>query len=220
MKRGIYWGILILMMEHPWFRDPRSPRGPPRGPSSELVGRLAKELGSTTKQAEGAAGSLFRLAKTRMAPETFSKVATAIPDMDQLLAAAPAIEAKGAAAGALGKKVGAEGLGSLAEVTQSFKKLGLKPDMVKKAVPVVTDYVGKKRAAGIWPSSWGIPCSRGRARRTGRQSARQYGTVCVARGGFAFGCYCAQSNAQPRRAGCCEMHGERPGPKKSARGSQ
>ena len=79
-----------------------------------------------------------------MTPESFGKVATAVPGMDQLLAAAPSIEAKGAAAGALGKKVGAEGLGSLAEVTQSFKKLGLKPDMVKKAVPVVTDYVGKK----------------------------------------------------------------------------
>ena len=72
------------------------------------MGQLAKELGSTTKQAEGAAGSHFRLAKTRMTPETFSEVATAVPGMDQLVAAAPAIEAKGAAAGALGKKIGAE----------------------------------------------------------------------------------------------------------------
>jgi uncharacterized protein VcgC/VcgE DUF2780 len=69
---------------------------------------------------------------------------TAVPRMDQLLAAAPAIEAKGAAAGTLGKKIGAEGLGSLAEVTQSFNELGLKPDMGKKAVPVGTDYIGKK----------------------------------------------------------------------------
>jgi hypothetical protein len=64
--------------------------------------------------------------------------------MDGLLAAAPALDAKAAGAAALGKKVGAEGLGGLAEVTQSFRKLGLKPDMVKKAVPVVTDYIGKK----------------------------------------------------------------------------
>ena len=144
MNRGIYWGILILMMGASVVPGSALAQGSAAGPSSELVGQLAKELGSTTKQAEGAAGSLFRLAKTRMTPETFSKVATAVPGMDRLLAAAPAIEAKGAAAGALGKKVGAEGLGSLAEVAQSFKKLGLKPDMVKKAVPVVTDYVGKK----------------------------------------------------------------------------
>ena len=110
MKRGIYWGILILMVGASVVPGSALAQGSAAGPSSELVGRLTKELGSTTKQAEGAAGSLFRLAKTRMTPETFSKVATAVPDMDQLLAAAPAIEAKGAAAGALGKKVGAEGL--------------------------------------------------------------------------------------------------------------
>ena len=143
MNRGIYC-ILILMMGASVVPGSALAQGSATGTSSELVGHLAKELGSTTKQAEGAAGSLFRLAKTRMTPENFSKIATAVPGMDRLLAAAPVIEGKGAGAAALGKKVGAEGLGSLAEVTQSFRKLGLKPDMVKKAVPVVTDYVGKK----------------------------------------------------------------------------
>jgi hypothetical protein len=144
MNRVIYWGILTLMMGASVVQGSALAQGSAAGTSSELVGQLAKELGSTTKQAEGAAGSLFRLAKTRMTPENFSKVATAVPGMDRLLAAAPALEAKGAGAGALAKKVGAEGLGSLAEVTQSFRKLGLKPDMVKKAVPVLTDYIGKK----------------------------------------------------------------------------
>jgi Protein of unknown function VcgC/VcgE (DUF2780) len=64
--------------------------------------------------------------------------------MDRLLAAAPALDAKAAGAGALGQAVGAEGLGDLAGVAQSFKKLGLKGEMVKKAVPVLTNYVGKK----------------------------------------------------------------------------
>jgi hypothetical protein len=144
MNRVIYWGILILMMGASMVPGSALAQGSPAGASSELVGQLAKELGASTKQAEGAAGSLFRLAKTRMTPENFSKVANAVPGMDRLLAAAPALEGKGAAAGALAKKAGAEGLGSLAEVTQSFRKLGLKPDMVKKAVPVVTDFVGKK----------------------------------------------------------------------------
>jgi hypothetical protein len=143
MNRVIYWGILILMMGAFVVPESALAQGSGAGPSSELVGQLAKELGSTTKQAEGAAGSLLRLAKTRMTPEDFSKVATAVPGVDRLLAAAPALEAKGAA-GALAKKVGAEGLGGLAEVMESFRKLGLKPDMVKKAVPVVTDYIGKR----------------------------------------------------------------------------
>jgi hypothetical protein len=144
MNRVICWGILILMMGACVVPGSALAQGSAAGTSAELVGQLAKELGSTTKQAEGAAGSLFRLAKTRMTPENFGKVANAVPGMDGLLAAAPALEAKGGGAGAVGKKVGAEGLGSLAEVAQSFRKLGLKPDMVKKAVPVVTDYIGKK----------------------------------------------------------------------------
>jgi hypothetical protein len=114
------------------------------GGSTELVGLLAKEMGSSTKQAQGAAGSLFRLAKTRMSPEDFGKVATAVPGMDGLLKAAPALGGKAGAAAALGQAVGDEGLGSMAGVVQSFKKLGLKADMVKKAVPVLTNYVGKK----------------------------------------------------------------------------
>ena len=58
MKRGIYWGILILMMGTSAVPGSALAQGPAAGPSSELVGQLAKELGSTTKQAEGAAGSL------------------------------------------------------------------------------------------------------------------------------------------------------------------
>jgi hypothetical protein len=142
MNRAICWGVLILMMAifAPGVARAQAPA------SGELVGLLAKELGSTTTQAEGAAGSLFRLAKGRMTPENFGKVASAVPDMDKLLAAAPALDAKAAGAGALAKAVGAEGL---AGVAQSFSKLGLKPDMVKKAVPVLTNFVGKKGGADV-----------------------------------------------------------------------
>ena len=144
MNRAISWSVVILVAAA--FVAPASVRAQTSaaGASSELVSQLAKELGSTTKQAEGAAGSLFRLAKTRMTPENFGKVTSAVPDMDRLLAAAPALDAKAAGAGALGQAVGVEGLGGLAGVAQSFKKLGLKSDMVKKAVPVLTNYVGKK----------------------------------------------------------------------------
>src|SRR4030095_12026457 len=113
MNRAVCWVLIVAAFVAPGSALAQAPAG---GASSELTSLLAKELGSTTKQAEGAAGSLFRLAKTRMTPENFSKVATAVPDMDRLVAAAPALDAKGAAAGALGKKVGAEGLESLAEV--------------------------------------------------------------------------------------------------------
>src|SRR4029453_16761909 len=67
--------------------------------SPELVGALSKELGATPDQAAGAAGSLFGIAKSRLKPEEFSKVAAAVPGMDSLLKAAPTA---GAAVGTSG----------------------------------------------------------------------------------------------------------------------
>ena len=58
--------------------------------SPELVGALSKELNSTPEQAAGAAGALFGVAKSRLKPEEFAKVSSAVPGMDSLLSAAPA----------------------------------------------------------------------------------------------------------------------------------
>src|SRR3954463_6092839 len=78
--------------------------------SPELVSALSKQLGSTPKQAEGAAGSLFGVAKSKLSPADWAKVAGAVPGMDGLLKAAPATSnATGATALA-----GAAGLGNLA----------------------------------------------------------------------------------------------------------
>jgi hypothetical protein len=149
MKRAVCWTVLIMAAA---FLVPGSTlaQAPAGGASSELVSQLAKEIGATAKQAEGAAGSLFRLAKSRMTPENFGKVASAVPDMDKLLAAAPALDGKAAgAAAAIGQTVGKEGIGDLAAVTQSFRKLGLKGDAVKKAIPVLTDFVGKRSGGDL-----------------------------------------------------------------------
>jgi Protein of unknown function VcgC/VcgE (DUF2780) len=114
--------------------------------SPELVGSLAKELGATPEQAAGAAGSLFGVAKSRLKPEDFSKVAAAVPGMDSLLNAAPA-----AAAGGLSSIAGAAGgaAGGLASAANAFTKLGLKPSMVAQAVPVLTNYVTKTGGAQV-----------------------------------------------------------------------
>src|SRR5262245_22847960 len=87
----------------------------------ELVGNLAKELSATPQQAEGAAGALFDVAKSRLSPGDWGKVSQAVPGIDGLLKAAPAL---GAASGALGKT------GGLGNATAAFQKLGLKPEMV------------------------------------------------------------------------------------------
>ncbi len=57
----------------------------PKVANPELVGQLAKELGSTPAQAEGAAGSLFGLAKSRLKPEEFAQVAKAVPVLTQFV---------------------------------------------------------------------------------------------------------------------------------------
>lgn len=114
----------------------------------ELVGSLAKELGATPQQAEGAAGALFGAARQKMPAADWSKVSAAVPGMDGLLKAAPAMGAAGggaaaAAAGALG------GAGGLAGAASAFSKLGLKPEMVAKAVPILTQYVSKSGGSAV-----------------------------------------------------------------------
>jgi hypothetical protein len=109
----------------------------------ELVGSLAKELGATAQQAEGAAGALFDVAKSRLSPGDWGKVSQAVPGIDGLLKAAPAVAAASGAAGALSKA------GGLGNATAAFQKLGLKPEMVMKAIPILTQYVTKSGGAGV-----------------------------------------------------------------------
>ena len=108
--------------------------------SPDLVGALSKELGSTPEQAAGAAGSLFGVAQSRLKPEEFSQVSKAVPGMDALLKAAPSVGAMSALGGS------ASGLASAAS---AFTKLGLKPDMVAKAVPILTSFVSKSGGASV-----------------------------------------------------------------------
>jgi hypothetical protein len=114
--------------------------------SPELVGALSKEIGSTPEQAAGAAGALFGLAKSRLKADEFSQISKAVPGMDSLLQLAPAASAvAGTAGGGLGQMAGAAT--GLASAASAFTKLGLKPDLVAKAIPVLTSFVTKSGGA-------------------------------------------------------------------------
>jgi hypothetical protein len=114
---------------------------PAKAANPELVGMITKEVGVTQAQAEGGAGALLGLAKSRLSADEFGKVSAAIPGTDALLKAAPAV---GGAAGALGSLAGgASGLGAVAG---SFSKLGLTPDAAAKMAPVLLKYVNGKGA--------------------------------------------------------------------------
>ena len=116
--------------------------------SPDLVNSLAKEIGGTPQQAAGAAGALFGVAKSKLSPGDFAQVSKAVPGMDSLLAAAPILAAaSGGAGGAIAKAAG--GAGGLASAAQAFTKLGLKPEMVSKAIPILTQFVTKSGGAGV-----------------------------------------------------------------------
>jgi hypothetical protein len=115
------------------------------GVDPQFISSLAQGLGgATNQQAEGAAGAIFGLAKSRLSAEDFAKVAGAVPGMDGLLKAAPAP----AAASAIGTS-GVANLAGLSSVAGAFSKLGLKPDMVSKAIPIITGYVTKSGGSAV-----------------------------------------------------------------------
>jgi hypothetical protein len=117
--------------------------------SPELVGQLVNELGITPRQAEGAAGTLFGVAKDKLKAEDFAKVAAAVPNMDALLKAAPAPDAKSAALGMLGGTGGAGSVGTTAAAATTMSKLGLKAETIVKVAPVLVKAVQAKGGAEV-----------------------------------------------------------------------
>jgi len=123
--------------------------------SPELVGRLVNELGLKPGQAEGAAGTLFGVAKGRLSPADFGKVAGAVPNMDGLLKAAPSAQAatgdaKISATELLAKAGGAAGgLGTMAAATETLSKLGIKPETIAKLAPTLIKAVESKGGAEV-----------------------------------------------------------------------
>lgn len=113
--------------------------------SPDLVGALSKELGASPAQAAGAAGSLFGVAKSRLKPEEFGQISKAVPGMDSLLRAAPAAAVVGTSG--VGQLAGSAA--GLASAASAFSKLGLKPELVAKAIPVLTQFVGKTGGANV-----------------------------------------------------------------------
>jgi len=123
--------------------------------SPELVGRLVSELGLKPGQAEGAAGTLFGVAKGRLSPADFGKVANAVPNMDGLLKAAPSTQAatgdaKASATDLLAKVGGsAGGIGTMAAAAETLSKLGIKPETIAKLAPTLVKAVESKGGAEI-----------------------------------------------------------------------
>ena len=116
-------------------------------PSPELVGNLTKGLSVTPQQATGGAGALFNLAKSRLNPTDFSKIAAVVPGMDSFLKAAPSTSKSSGLSGLTSALPGS--VGGVASAASSFQKLGLSPDMVTKFAPILTNFVQAKGGANV-----------------------------------------------------------------------
>lgn len=114
--------------------------------SPELVGQLTQGLSVTPEQATGGAGALFGLAKSKLSPADFGKIAAVVPGMDSFLKAAPSTGGSGLSnlTGSLPGNVG-----GLASAATAFQKLGLSPDMVGKFVPILTNFVQAKGGSNV-----------------------------------------------------------------------
>jgi Protein of unknown function VcgC/VcgE (DUF2780) len=92
--------------------------------TSGLAGLLMQQLGVSQLHAEGGAGALFQLAKSRMSTGDFTTLSKSVPEMKVFLAAAPPASPLGG--------------GGMAA---TFLEIGLKPDMVQKFIPIMLEYV-------------------------------------------------------------------------------
>jgi hypothetical protein len=142
MKKFIFAAMCVALVAGSAAAQTESAAAAAAKASPDLVAALSKELSATPEQAAGAAGALFGTAKSRLAPADWTKVAQAVPGMASLLKAAPAA-AGGGAANPLSPVAG------LASAASAFSKLGLSPDLVAKAVPVLTSFVGKSGGADV-----------------------------------------------------------------------
>ncbi len=131
------------------------------GGQGGIVQLLANQLGISSNQAAGGAGSIFRAASENMTPQEFSTVSQSIPDMDNLLAAAPTLPATGVPGGASSSMLGGGNqMGSAAGLASAFQQLNLSPDMVGKFLPIITkslESTGGSAAAGLLRSALSMP---------------------------------------------------------------
>ncbi len=112
----------------------------------ELLQMLSSQLGITEEQAKGGSGLLLKMAKEKLGSDEFSKVASSVPGLDDLISSAPE---SGGIAGALGGLAsslggGAGQLGNLAGLAGGFKNLNLDASLVGKFIPVILSFVQSK----------------------------------------------------------------------------
>jgi hypothetical protein len=112
-------------------------------PAGSLTELLMQRTGVTGAQAQGGAGALFQMAKSKLSPDSFGQLEQAVPGMQGMLGAAPALSQPSGLLGGLSSLAGGSGgsAGNLLSVASAFQQQGMSPAMVQQFIPVVIDYV-------------------------------------------------------------------------------
>ena len=129
---------------------------PAQALSADLIGMLTSQLGISEQQAEGGAGALFQSAKSNMSGSDFSQLSGIVPNMGDLLSAAPKGGDAAAATGLVGNLLGggkpsatSQLVGQLGEMTGVFSTLGMSADQVMPFVDIVLNYVKSEGGSGM-----------------------------------------------------------------------
>jgi hypothetical protein len=111
--------------------------------AGDLVGLAMSQLNLTKPQAEGGLGSLFGLAKSNLSGDEFGQIASAVPSMDSLLAAIPALTGGGSGGGLGGLTGSVASLAGGSDLIQQFSALGLSADMIKPLADLAMQFLGQ-----------------------------------------------------------------------------
>ncbi|MBW8192829.1 DUF2780 domain-containing protein [Neiella marina] len=134
---------------------------PAKAEQASLLDTVTSQLGISSEQASGALGSLFSMAQSSMSGGDFSDLSSIVPDMSDLLKAAPEVESSevGGLLGGLGGDLG-KTAGNLDMLNSSLSALGLDPELAGPLVNTVYEYVQTEGGQAMLTSlknSLGLP---------------------------------------------------------------
>ncbi|MED5524183.1 DUF2780 domain-containing protein [Gallaecimonas pentaromativorans] len=125
----------------------------------DLISTLVSSLGVTQGQAEGGTGAIMAMAKDKMSSADFGKLSDIIPNMGDLLKAAPDAAAvdsdqqDGGTSSLLGKATSMLGDNyGLEDLNGAFESLGMDSGMVRQFLPTILDYVQSKGGTALMQS--------------------------------------------------------------------
>ena len=118
-----------------------------------LSSTVTRKLGISEVQANAAIGSILGQAQSKLSPEDWTKLSSAIPGADSYVSAATAAgvgPAAAAGASADSATAGAAGAASNTDLLNAdLAKLQIPPEAAEQLVPVVTEYVNQVSGPNI-----------------------------------------------------------------------